>query len=591
MSQETKNLIFACLGMVVVMAGWHFLYEAPRQEEAKVAALMKKQEPSQDQTAPAASATNPVATKTQESTPKASMPQAANDILTYIKTTSPGVSAIAQDEILFENKELQGSISLKGAVLDTLSLKKYKETTAEDADQVKIWTTGGHGVRTLARVGWSSPDTDCPTLETQWSTQSKLLTPKTPLTLTWTNKSGVKFIRTIKMDEAFLFTIIDEVENNSDRNIRLTAEGTMNRVGTPESSGFAVLHEGPIGYFNNKLKEISYDDVAENPLHNTFSTGGWIAFSDQYWLTALIPAQAEPFKPVLTKTTSGDEDLYTYGYRLNEKIVSAGSKTQTTHHCYGGAKILKTLDKYEETLGISHFDLAVDFGWFYFITKPLFKLLNWLYGFLGNFGIAILLMTVIVKILFLPIANKSYKSMGKMKALQPKIQALQERFKDDKMKMNEEMMKLYKKEKVNPVSGCLPMLLQIPVFFSLYKVLFISIEMRHAPFFGWIQDLSAPDPTSVFNLFGLIPFDPPSFLMIGLWPLVMGGTMWLQQKLSPTPGDPAQQKAFMIMPVVFTYLFASFPAGLVIYWTWNNLLSIAQQSWIMKQNEASKKGE
>ncbi|MDP4795974.1 MAG: membrane protein insertase YidC, partial [Rhodospirillales bacterium] len=352
----------------------------------------------------------------------------------------------------------------------------------------------------------------------------------------------------------------------------------------PHTTNFYILHEGLLGVVDGKLKEIKYTDLQEEPAGDSAeSTGGWVGITDKYWLATLIPNQAEKVQTRFLHRKEGVVDVYQADYLGAPVVIPAGGSGSTKSHMFAGAKEVNLLDNYAEKFGIINFDLAIDFGWFYFLTKPIFLALLWIHALVGNLGVSILLLTVAIKILFFPLANKSYTSMSKMKKLQPQMVKLRERFADDKVKLNQEMMSLYKREKVNPASGCLPILLQIPVFFSLYKVLFVTIEMRQAPFFGWIQDLSAPDPTTIFNLFGLIPFTPPEMLMIGIWPLIMGVSMFIQQRLNPQPADPIQAKIFLFMPIFFTFLLAKFPAGLVIYWAWNNTLSILQQWVIMRR--------
>jgi YidC/Oxa1 family membrane protein insertase len=348
--------------------------------------------------------------------------------------------------------------------------------------------------------------------------------------------------------------------------------------------GFYILHEGPLGVFNDTLTEVDYDDLQEVPKNQTDSTGGWIGITDKYWLAALIPDQKIGYKGTFQYTQPGQTDRYQADILSQQPLqIANGGTAQTVSRLFAGAKEVHLLDRYEKQFGIARFDLAVDFGWFYFLTKPLFFVLDYFFNRLGNFGLAILALTVCVKLVFFPLANKSYKAMSKMKGLQPEMTKLRERHGDDRQKLNQEMMALYKKEKVNPAAGCLPIMIQIPVFFALYKVMFVTIEMRHQPFYGWIHDLSAPDPMTIFNLFGAIPWDPPQFLMIGIWPVFMGASMYLQQLLNPQPADPVQAKVFLFMPLFFTFLLGSFPAGLVIYWTWNNVLSITQQWVIMKR--------
>jgi YidC/Oxa1 family membrane protein insertase len=423
-----------------------------------------------------------------------------------------------------------------------------------------------------------------PDRDSVWQADGDEIRPGQPVTLSWDNGEGLRFARTIALDDGYLLTVTQRIENTTEEPVGLFPFGLISRWGTPKTLGFYILHEGPIGVLEGKLHEIDYDDLQEDGDLDFRSQGGWLGITDKYWLTALIPDQQSEIEARFLHTLHDGQDRYQVDYRGTAPItVAPGQTAEITDRFFGGAKVVGLLDRYQAEYGIPLFDRAVDFGWFYFLTKPLFHVLHFFYQVTGNYGVAILLLTLLVKLIFFPLANKSYRAMSLMKKLQPKMMELREKYADDKMAMNQALMKLYKDEKVNPMSGCLPIVVQIPVFFALYKVLFVSIEMRHAPFFGWIHDLSAPDPTSVFNLFGLLPFDPPSFLMIGIWPLIMGATMLLQTKLNPQPADPVQAKVMMLLPVMFIFLFATFPAGLVIYWTWNNVLSIAQQWVIMKR--------
>ena len=365
--------------------------------------------------------------------------------------------------------------------------------------------------------------------------------------------------------------------NNGSEEIKLQPFGRVTRVGTPQTSGYYILHEGAIGVVEDRLKEFDYSKLTKEKEVIQASKGGWVGFTDKYWLVALVPDQN---LSVQTRFSGTEAEMYRAEINNGEHILKPGTSLDYKQHLFSGAKVLRLLDAYEEKQGFKRFDLAVDFGWFYFVTKPLFYVLEFLHQLLGNLGVAILILTVFVKILFYPLANKSFNSMARMKIMQPQMEKIKQKYANDKMRMNQELMELYKREKINPMSGCLPMLIQAPIFFCLYKVFFVTIEMRHAPFFGWIHDLSAPDPTSFFNLFGLLPWDAPSFLVIGALPLLMGATMILQQRLNPQPVDATQAKIMLIMPLMFTYLFASFPAGLVIYWAWSNILSIAQQMLI-----------
>jgi YidC/Oxa1 family membrane protein insertase len=388
--------------------------------------------------------------------------------------------------------------------------------------------------------------------------------------------------------------VTQRVVNNGEGAIDLAPYGLISRTNTPEILGFYILHEGPLGVFNGTLEEFDYgDDLKDNYAGQDATivkdtTGGWLGITDKYWLAALVPDQSAKVKARFVYNQPGGRDHYQSDFVYDSATVAPGASLETTSRLFAGAKVVPLLQEYEERYGIVKFDLAVDFGWFSFLTKPIFQALHWANGQLGNFGLAILALTVVIKLIFFPLANKSYKSMAKMRKLQPKMMELRERYGEDKQRLNQEMMGLYKKEGANPLSGCLPILIQIPVFFALYKVMFVTIEMRHAPFYGWIRDLSAPDPTTILNGFGLFPWDAPELgllnvLNIGIWPLLMGISMFLQQKLNPQPPDPVQAKVFLMMPVVFTFLLSTFPAGLVIYWTWNNILSMAQQAFIMKR--------
>jgi YidC/Oxa1 family membrane protein insertase len=385
-----------------------------------------------------------------------------------------------------------------------------------------------------------------------------------------------------------MFTVTDTVTSTGDKAATLYPWSAISRYGTPETAGYYILHEGAIGVFGDDgLEEIKYKDLKEKQkIEPNRVAGGWIGFVDKYWATALIPEVGQKMQPRFAATpgAASRPDVYQTLMLGEGQPIAAGAKVKSETRLFAGAKEVATVDGYASKYSINKFDRLIDWGWFYFLTKPLFHLISWLHQMVGNFGIAILIVTVIIKGIFYPLANKSYDSMSKMKKVQPEMKALQETYKGDRQRQQQALMELYKREKINPLAGCLPIAIQIPVFFSLYKVLFVTIEMRQAPFYGWIRDLAVPDPTSLFNLFGLIPWTPPHLLMIGAWPLVMGVTMFVQMKLNPPPPDPTQKMMFDWMPVLFTFMLANMPAGLVIYWTWNNLLSITQQSWIMKKN-------
>jgi YidC/Oxa1 family membrane protein insertase len=398
---------------------------------------------------------------------------------------------------------------------------------------------------------------------------------------------------TISVDDRFLFSIKDEVDNKGAQPVTLYPYALISRHGTPPTLGYYILHEGLIGVLDGRLEEHTYKNIEEKKTIPFQNVTGWLGFTDKYWAATLLPdPEAKLNKAEFSSSAAGNLKTYQTFYNLEGQTIAPGASGTATSRLFAGAKEVHLVNAYNAQLHLSKFDLLIDWGNFWFFTKPMFEFLDFMYRWFGNFGVAILLVTVVIKLLFFPLANKSYASMAKMKAVQPQMAALKERYPDDRARQQQELMELYKREKINPVAGCLPIFIQIPVFFALYKVLFITIEMRHAPFFGWIHDLSAPDPTNVFNLFGLIPWDPTtlpvlgSFLVLGAWPLVMGITMWAQMKLNPAPPDPAQQIVFAWMPLIFTFMLANFSAGLVIYWAWNNTLSVAQQSVIMKKHGA-----
>ncbi len=502
--------------------------------------------------------------------------------------------------IAIETPRLTGSISLRGARIDDLVLTRYRETQDPKSPQITLLSPEGSPSAYFSRFGWAAAGNGVtlPKADTLWESEGGSLTPTSPVTLRWNNGEGLTFEQVFAIDENYLFTVTQRVINDSGETVNLAPFGLVSRSGTPEILGFYILHEGPLGVLGETLKEVDYEDLKDSypgPGPNgevviaNDTIGGWLGITDKYWLTALVPDQNAEVKTRFVYTQPNGRDNYQSDLLYPPAAIAPGAAVETTSRLFAGAKQVPLLERYQDELGIVNFDLAVDFGWFYIITKPIFWALHYLNAWFGNFGLAILGLTVVIKLIFFPLANKSYKSMAKMRKLQPKMMELRERFAEDKQRLNQEMMALYKQEGANPLSGCLPILIQIPVFFALYKVMFVTIEMRHAPFYGWIKDLSAPDPTTILNGFGLLPWDSPdlgalNLLNIGIWPLLMGISMFLQQKLNPQPPDPVQAKIFLMMPVVFTFLLATFPAGLVIYWTWNNVLSMAQQAFIMKRH-------
>ena len=499
------------------------------------------------------------------------------------KSISRDQSIAKNKRIKIENKNIEGTLLLKGGVIDDVSFKSHKKDIKGGENVVFLNpkdTKDGYYVET----GWTSIGNkiDVPNLNSEWSLiGNNSLTPNNPVILEWKNKNGIIFRKKIEIDEKYLFNITQEIQNKSSQSIDLYPYAQITRNKVPDDiQNFYISHEGFIGVFDEELKEDDYDDIKEKKIVRE-ANDGWLGITDKYWITAIVPEKGENFK-----STFLYKNAYKANYILNNpKTISPSSSQKNSVRLFVAAKEVETIDAYAENEKIEKFDLVIDWGWFYFFTKPLFFVIDYLFKLSGNFGIAIVLITLAIRLIFFPLANYSFRSMAKMKALQPEMVRLKDIHKDDKVKLQQEMMALYKKEKVNPASGCLPVLIQIPFFFAIYKMLFISLEMRHQPFFGWIKDLSAQDPTTIFNAFGLIPWDPPSFLIIGIWPILMGLTMWVQQKLNPAPADPIQAKIFAFFPLFLTIILASFPSGLVVYWTVNNILTIAQQWVIMKQTK------
>ncbi len=577
---DQRNLVLAIILSLAILFGFQFLFPPPEP-------------PAPQQTAESTDGSTPQLTPGGDG----NVPSLASEPGSAIPTGKSRADAIeASPRISIENRRLSGSIALRGAKIDDLVLTEFTETLEPDSPMITLLSPEGSAKPYFSRFGWAATGSGItlPDSNTLWEADGGTLTPDTPVTLRWNNGEGLTFEQVFALDDEYLFTVTQRVLNNGGEEVSLAPFGLISRTGTPQILGFYILHEGPLGVFDGALEEYDYDDdlkdeyLGQEVVIDKPTTGGWIGITDKYWLTALVPDQADQVKARFVYTQPGGRDIYQSDFLYSASTVPSGGSVETTSRLFAGAKQVPVLQAYQEDHGIVNFDLAVDFGWFWFLTKPLFQALHWLYAQVGNFGIAILLLTIGVKLVFFPLANKSYKSMAKMRKLQPKMMELRERYGEDKQRLNQEMMGLYKKEGANPLSGCLPILIQIPVFFALYKVMFVTIEMRQAPFFGWIKDLSAPDPTTIINGFGLLPWDAPdlglfNLLNIGIWPLLMGISMFLQQKLNPQPPDPVQAKVFMLMPIMFTFLLATFPAGLVVYWTWNNILSMAQQAFIMKR--------
>jgi len=599
MNDNNRNTILAVILSGLVLIGWQYFFAVPQMEKQRAA------EQAQSELAKNAKPAEPSANNA--ATPGAgtdTVPPSVNQPSSIGVVISRDEAIAASPRIKIQTPSITGSIALKGARIDDLSLVKYRDTVDPSSPAIVLFSPSGTPDPYYAEFGWvaaSGTSVKVPDQNTVWQQDgSGNLAPDHPVTLTWNNGEGLTFRRTISVDEQYLFSIKDDVTNSGSAPVTLYPFGLISRHGTPHVAGYYILHEGLVGYLGEHgLQEYTYKKINEAKSVSLKATNGWLGITDKYWASALLPETSATLQARFSAQPQGNIQTYQTDYLEDPRIIAAGSTGSVSTRLFAGAKEarvvglnfpLDALGGYNRQLGLNHFDLLIDWGWFYFITKPMFLVLDFFFHLFGNFGVAILLVTVLVKLLFFPLANKSYASMAKMKAIQPQLAALKERYPDDRMKQQQEMMEIYKKEKINPIAGCLPIALQIPVFFSLYKVLFVTIEMRHAPFFGWIKDLSAHDPTNLFNLFGLLPFDPTHlpvigpYLMLGLWPIIMGITMWFQMKLNPTPPDPTQKMIFDWMPVIFTFMLASFPAGLVIYWAWNNLLSVLQQGFIMRRN-------
>jgi YidC/Oxa1 family membrane protein insertase len=573
---DNRNTILAVALSIAILIGWQFFFarpqiEAQRQQQATQQAL-------NDDKAAGGSAPGAVAPQPGAPAGVTGAPSTGGKSREAALKASP--------RIKIESARLDGSIALIGGRVDDVSFKDYRETVDPKSPEIVLFAPLDSPQPYYAEFGFvNAPggNLKLPDARSEWKAETPgPLTSTSPVTLTWDNGEGLTFRRTISVDADYMFTVKDSVANSGAAQATLFPYALISRHGEPQVSGYYILHEGLIGVLGaDGLQELSYKSITEGP--RTFkATGGWLGVTDKYWASALVPPQDKPYAARFASTTDGGK-AYQTDYLLDAMTVAPGASAETSSRLFAGAKQVAVIDKYEQEGGVQKFELMIDWGWFHFITKPMFYALDFFYRLVGNFGIAILIVTVLVKLVFFPLANKSYVSMSKMKLVQPEMVRLRERYKDDKVKQQQELMELYKREKINPLAGCLPVVVQIPVFFSLYKVLFVTIEMRHAPFFGWIHDLAAPDPTSLFTLFGLIPWTPPHFLMIGIWPIIMGITMFVQMRLNPPPPDPTQAAIFNWMPLFFTFLLGTFPAGLVIYWSWNNLLSIAQQWVIMKR--------
>ena len=591
---DNKNTILAIALSALVLIAWQFFFAMPqekaRQEKLQAEQLTQKQQTPAQPSQPG----QPVPIPAQPGLPQApgQTAQTPADI-----AANRGAALAKSPRVPIATDSLQGSIALKGGRIDDLALVKFRETVDPKSPPIVLLSPSGSPDPFYAEFGWTNAagaNVKVPAADTVWTQASSgALRIDHPVTLTYDNGEGLEFRRTIAIDDKYLFTIKDEVANKSEKPVSLFPFALISRHGTPKTLGYYILHEGLIGKFGDEgSKEVTYKTIEDKKINTFNAINAWLGITDKYWAAVLLPKTDAHVIANFRADKLGTLETYQTDYLLDARTIAPGATATADARLFAGAKEVRVVNDYEKKLELNHFDLLIDWGWFYFITKPLFFVIDYIYRLVGNFGVAILLVTVLIKGLFFPLANKSYASMAKMKAVQPQMAALKARYPDDKAKQQQELMALYKKEKINPLAGCLPIAIQIPVFFSLYKVLFVTIEMRHAPFFGWIHDLSAPDPTNLFTLFGLIPFDPTvlpvigPFLHLGAWAIIMGITMWAQMKLNPTPPDPTQAMIFNWMPLIFTFMLATFPAGLVIYWAWNNSLSVLQQSVIMRKHGA-----
>jgi YidC/Oxa1 family membrane protein insertase len=604
---DQKNLILALALAGIVVIAWQYFFANPQLERQRQFAQQQQQVQQQAQP-PAGQQPAPAAQPgTAPQAGSGSVPQTPGSSATAAPVLTREAALAASPRIRIDTPRVSGSIALLGGRIDDIALVQYRETVEPDSPPVELFSPSGSPHPYYAEFGWTGAvgtTARLPGPDTMWRQEGTgVLAPGNPVTLVYDNGEGLIFRRTISVDDKYLFTVRDDVANNSTAAVTLYPYALISRHGTPPP-GYGVAHEGPIGVMGDKClrqgsfslytecQEESYKTLEDKKAITFDVTNAWFGFADKYWAATLIPDTDAKLQAKFSSGLIGTTKTYQADYLLDARTIPPGGTASAMGRVFAGAKEVATVNAYNEALQLNRFELLIDWGRFYFISQPMFWAIDHIYHYVGNFGVAILIVTFIIKLLFLPLANKSYASMAKMKAVQPEMQAIRTRFAEDKVKQQQAMMELYKKEQINPIAGCLPMVVQIPVFFSLYKVLLVTIEMRQAPFFGWIQDLSAPDPTTVFNLFGLLPFDPVAlpmigyYLHLGAWPLIMGVTMFLQMKLNPPPPDPAQQVVFNWMPVIFTFMMGGFSAGLVIYWAWNNTLSVAQQSYIMNRHGA-----
>ena len=595
MINDQKNMLLAIGLSVLVIIGWQYFVGMPQLDKQRQQQQVQQQQAQQQQQTQTAPGATPQPGAQQQS---GAVPQVPGQATVVGGNLTREAALAASPRIAIDTPTIKGSVSLKGGRLDDIALVKYRETVDPNSPPIVLLAPSGSPHPFYAQFGWTNAagaKAKLPDDNTVWTQDGRgTLEVGKPITLTYDNGEGLEFRRTIAVDENYLFTVNDTVVNRGSEPVSLYPYALISRHGQPAILGYYILHEGLIGVLGDKgPQEVSYSKIeSEKQINFNNITNAWLGITDKYWAATLLPETDAKLTANFSARDLNNRKVYQTDYLLEPVTVAAGGTGGAKARLFAGAKEVSLVDQYDTALKLNRFELLIDWGWFYFITKPMFWMLDFFFRLFGNFGIAILLGTVVIKIVFFPLANKSYASMAKMKAVQPQMMQLRERYADDKVKQQQALMELYKQEKINPLAGCLPILVQIPVFFALYKVLFITIEMRHAPFFGWIHDLAAPDPTTIFNLFGLIPWDPSTVpligphLMLGIWPLIMGVTMWFQMKLNPAPPDPTQKMIFDWMPLIFTFMLATFPAGLVIYWAWNNTLSVLQQSFIMKKHGA-----
>lgn len=573
---DKRNLIAAILLSVAILIGWNFVSEKyfPTPDTPDVT-----------ETVAGANGAAPAATPATQGQPSA-LPTPGAPAAPAAQTIRPVDAVLAEGRrIPIETPAIKGSINLVGARIDDITLSKYRQTIKKDSPAVRLFAPGGTEAAYFASLGWSAQGIEVPNANTVWTASGAKLTPATPVTLSWSNATGQTFRIEYSIDADYLITAKQTIANTGTAPVNASSFALIDRLGKPTDPHEVdswTIHVGPTGYLDGKsVFDTDYDDVEEAPNRTVrYNSAGWLGFTDKYWLAAIVPAKGERVTAAISSPAANNyQTLFARDFRQ----IAPGTQVTTTSRIFAGAKEVSILSQYQDKEGITRLSNAIDWGWFEFFEVPIFKLLDWLFRMVGNFGVAIMALTLIIRLLMFPIANRQFSSMAQMRLVQPKMKALQERHKDDKPKMQQELMKLYKDEKINPLAGCLPIIIQIPIFYALYKVLMLTIEMRHQPFILWIKDLSAPDPLHILNLFGLLPFTPPSILSIGVLAVILGITMWLQFRLNPQATDPVQQQVFKIMPWLFMFIMAPFAAGLLLYWITNNILSIGQQQWMYRK--------